>query len=292
MKTEITHLPEHKQEELESVVSFIKEKVPVNMVILFGSFARGDWVEDKYTENGTTYEYKSDFDLLLIVNTEEKALKYQYSVKLEDKISQKLNIDTPCSIIYHGLDYFNAEIKDGSYFFVDILKEGIILYSKENYPLAKPRKLLTQERLDKAKRYYDTWFKDANEFLIDHNNAFERESYKNSIFLLHQAAERFYMTVLLVLTDYKPKTHDLDKLNKSICVYDARFKAVFPRKTDEEERLFLILKKAYIDSRYKLDYIIEKNELVYLSERVKMLSKLTEEVCGDKMRAFEDEIVK
>jgi predicted nucleotidyltransferase len=30
------------------------------MIILFGSYARGTWVEDKYTERGNVYEYKSD----------------------------------------------------------------------------------------------------------------------------------------------------------------------------------------------------------------------------------------
>ena len=33
-------------------------------IILFGSYARGTWVEDGYVKAGITYEYKSDFDLL------------------------------------------------------------------------------------------------------------------------------------------------------------------------------------------------------------------------------------
>ncbi len=37
------------------------------MVVLFGSYARGDWVEDIHTECHTIHVYKSDFDILVII---------------------------------------------------------------------------------------------------------------------------------------------------------------------------------------------------------------------------------
>ena len=67
MKRSLSHLPKHKQEELKQIVSIITENAEVEMIILFGSYARGDWVEDIYTEGHITYEYKSDFDILVIV---------------------------------------------------------------------------------------------------------------------------------------------------------------------------------------------------------------------------------
>jgi predicted nucleotidyltransferase len=39
------------------------------MIILFGSYARGDWVED-YQEK---YEYVSDFDILIITKDKTSA---------------------------------------------------------------------------------------------------------------------------------------------------------------------------------------------------------------------------
>ena len=60
----------------------------------------------------------------------------------------------------------------------------------------------------------------------------------------------------------------------------------FPRTTPEEERLFILLKKAYIDSRYKLDYSINREELEYLSERVQKLRELTEIACKEKIESF------
>lgn len=61
MKRAVTHLPKHKQQELSRIAEAIVETVPsVQMVILFGSHARGDWVEDRYEQDGRVYEYMSD----------------------------------------------------------------------------------------------------------------------------------------------------------------------------------------------------------------------------------------
>ena len=111
----------------------------------------------------------------------------------------------------------------------------------------------------------------------------KKDYFNIAAFELHQSAERYYMTTLLVYTDYKPKTHDLSGLHVRTCKQNSRFKAIFPQQTEEEIRMFTLLKKAYIDSRYKIGYEIKKEELEYLSERVKQLRDLTEEVCREKI---------
>ncbi|WP_156793078.1 nucleotidyltransferase domain-containing protein [Rickettsia honei] len=40
----------------------------IALIILYGSYARGDWVKDMYTEDHTTYSYTSDFDFLVEKN--------------------------------------------------------------------------------------------------------------------------------------------------------------------------------------------------------------------------------
>lgn len=61
MKKSLSHPPKHKREELKEIVSIITSMVEVEMAILFGSYARGNWVEDTYTEGHITYEYKIIF---------------------------------------------------------------------------------------------------------------------------------------------------------------------------------------------------------------------------------------
>jgi len=48
MKDSLAHLPQRKRGELARIVSIIRESVPqAEMIILFGSYARGDAVEDR-----------------------------------------------------------------------------------------------------------------------------------------------------------------------------------------------------------------------------------------------------
>jgi uncharacterized protein len=47
-----------------------------------------------------------------------------------------------------------------------------------------------------------------------------------------------------------------------------------------------LLKKAYIESRYALDYKVTREDLEYLSERVKRLRDLTELACKEKIESF------
>ena len=107
----------------------------------------------------------------------------------------------------------------------------------------------------------------------------KEQKYNEAAFNLHQATERYYTAILLVFTDYKPRKHNLNKLGKQAVSIDARFQEVFPLRNRKERELFQLLKKAYIDARYKKDYHIGEEELTYLGERVQLLAQLTQAIC-------------
>jgi predicted nucleotidyltransferase len=74
MKKSLAHLPKHKRDELKHVKEIILDECPtVLMIVLFGSHARGDWVEDRHIEDGVLHEYMSDFDILVIVRSNKIA---------------------------------------------------------------------------------------------------------------------------------------------------------------------------------------------------------------------------
>lgn len=206
---------------------------------------------------------------------------YQVECRVEKNIPK--GIVTPSSFIYHSIKFLNKALSIGNYFFNDVIKEGIVLYNRGIFTLEEPRELTPAKAQQKAQEYYNLWFTSANEFFIDYSNAFKRESYNNATFLLHQATERYYTTILLVFTNYRPKEHDLSKLDKQAVICDNRFD-VFPKTTKEERNLFKLLKRAYVDARYKMEeYTITKAELEYLVEKVEKLQELTEEICKAKI---------
>jgi uncharacterized protein len=286
MQKSLSHLPSHKREELREITSIIKENADVEMIILFGSYARNDWVEDIYTEGHITYEYKSDYDILVIVQTHSQVRKLSLWRNIETLVSRRSTIQTRLSLIVHDLREVNRALARRQYFFTDIKKEGVLLYDSKRFKLAKAQKQSPEERQQTAQEDFNYWFKSAREFLIDFGHAFKRRSYSKAAFELHQATERLYITALLVFTHYKPKQHDIEVLSKLVNNLDPRFLPVFPRTTPEEERLFELLKKAYIDARYDPKYKITKKELEYLGKRVKKLQKLTKAICRERIESY------
>ncbi len=288
MKKTLEHLPKQKQDELNLITNIILEKITdVRMIVLFGSYARDTWVEDIHTEGHTTHVYKSDYDILVATKSKKAAEDSNAHDSVEKAIDATNQVRTPYSLIYHTFSYVKKMITEGHYFFADIKKEGIHLYfNRRKHYIGAAKGLTLQERKVIAKEHFKLWFKSAKEVYIDFNNALERRSYKNAAFLLHQATERFYSAITLVFINYRFRTHDLRMLDAKAVSYNPEFAKVFPRETDQQRKLFTLLKKAYVDARYKKDYKITKKQLEYLAKRVKILQRLTKKICKEKIELF------
>jgi len=286
MKASLNHLPERKRAELARIVSIIRQSAPqAELIILFGSYARGDWVQDVTTQGRTTYEYSSDFDILVIVKSKSLADNLDLWYGIEDQAG-KLPVQTPVKIIAHELDFVNKKLEKGQYFFSDIKKDGIILYDSKNCQLAEPKELSPKERLGQAKADFEQWFESAEEFYAAYQFHINRRKYKHAAFNLHQAAESLYGAVLLVYTNYKPKTHDLDTLRRLAANHDPAFFSAFPLRTKQERDRFDLLRQAYVGARYHDDYKITPQELKYLARCVELLKEQTQKSCETKMTSF------
>ena len=183
MRTDLDHLPEAKQRELAHVVEVIREGFAqaisrrtmerfrngkILKIILFGSYARGDWVEDPVGR------YFSDFDLLVVVSHEDLTDVSEFWAKTEDRLLAELSegkeLRTPVGLIYHSLYDVNEKLRLGRFFFIDILREGILLFEKPGHPFAEPRPLSTREALDESRDYYERWMQNSTEFLDDYRS--------------------------------------------------------------------------------------------------------------------------
>ncbi|BDU59596.1 hypothetical protein FLA4_00060 [Candidatus Rickettsia kotlanii] len=48
---------------MQQILAVAKDKIA--LIILYGSYARDEWVKDMYIEDHITYNYISDFDFLV-----------------------------------------------------------------------------------------------------------------------------------------------------------------------------------------------------------------------------------
>lgn len=285
MKTSLSHLPDYKQQQILQITEIIKDVVAPEKIILFGSYATGTWVEDEYFEDGTRYSYISDYDFLVITkNSQEK--EHILNDKIVNRSRHVTNVSVNC--IIHDIEYVNEGLSFGQYFFADIVKEGVVLYDSGKIEFAQPKELRPREQKEIAQRYFDQWFTSAIEFIDLAEYAKKKTQPKKSAFLLHQATENFYNTILLVFTGYKPKTHSLEKLRQYAKPYSKELMQIFPDNTDNktESHLFDLLRRGYIDARYKNDYTITEEELSTLLGKVHKMKEIVESICQSKIEFF------
>lgn len=284
MKTSLEHLPEQKQQELQRALGIIREEIDLDMLILFGSYARGDWVEDLDPET-LQYRYQSDFDLLVVTETSRQAERIEQNNALSRRLAKTIH-RTPVSLIAEDIQFINRRLIKSQYFYIDIIREGILLYDSGKFELAQPREITIKERKKLAEEDFKYWFTSSNEFLIDYQSCVDRDNLPKAAFELHQATERLYGAILLVFTRYKPSTHDLEKLAQRVGSIEPKFLSAFPKATEEERERFKLLRKAYVDARYKPSYMITKEQLEWLAERVILLKELTKKLCREKIESF------
>jgi uncharacterized protein len=299
MKTDLDHLPERKRRELEQVVKILFEEFEdalagrnaphrkagrILKVILFGSYARGDWVEDPVGG------YFSDFDLLVVVNHDELADVAEYWTAAEDHLVREYvttkRLTTQVGFIVHSLTDVNRQLKHGRYFFTDIVRDGIALYEAPDHPFAHPEPLTEEAAIEEAKGYYAEWYPSAQAFLRSADFMRGDARPKEAAFLLHQSAERLYHCLLLVRTLYSPKSHKLNFLRDLCEELEPRLIDAWPRDTKFAQRSFELLRRAYVDARYSPHYKITVEELAWLIERVTALHDLVRTVCENRLSAL------
>jgi predicted nucleotidyltransferase/HEPN domain-containing protein len=276
MKTSLDHLPPRKQRQLGALVEDIRRAIEVELVILFGSHARGDWVEDPVGG------YFSDFDVLVVVKSAKAVARHEVWDGIEQR-ADKLLGQTALSLIVHDIDDVNRQLAFGQYFFSDIRKEGIVLHDAGRVALAEAKDKTAEERRAYARQNYEQWFESADDFLLAHDLLLQRGRFKIAAFNLHQATERYYTAALLVLTEYKPKAHNIDYLGKLAGKLQPSLRDVFPRTAPEDKRVWDLLKKAYIDARYSTKFVVTAEELEVMARRVRDLRERVERVCRDRI---------
>ena len=291
MKTSIDHLPETKQAELGRVVEILHEEFEdalsdttaewkkngrILKIILFGSYARGDWVDEPHTMKG----YRSDFDLLIIVNN-NKLADFEYWYKAKDRLDRDRQVSLPTSLIVHSRRFVNTAIREGQYFFTDIREQGIVLYELDDEPLSEPRQLSTERAYEIALDNYESRIPASKEFLEMAQFALSKGHIKRSAFVLHQAVENAYSALLLVLTNYGPPSHKLTFLRSLSEDRDQRLAEAWPRDQQRHRAWFNTLNEAYVKARYSKHYEISEEALMWLGERTQELQRLVELICGE-----------
>jgi len=288
MKRPLRKLSPTKQRELERYVDIIEEGFAkaistrradrlkngrILKIILYGSYARGDWVHDPISR------YFSDFDLLVIVDHEDLT-DIEFWEKVNEELMEQWTLGamrTSTELIVHSLDDVNFKLEHGRSFFIDIVREGVVLRDTPGVKLSDPQPLAPATALEETIEHVETWKESFDGFKMSADFLIERGTTKLAAFNLHQATESLYQGLLLVLTLYAPRSHNLVHLRKITEPLEPRLREVWPQETKFQKRCFELLRAAYVKARYSRHYRITEEELAYLAERIELLRQIVAE---------------
>ena len=267
-----------------------KNKGRIDKIILYGSHARGGWVDEPHTAKG----YRSDFDLLIIVNDKRLTDKIDFWSKLEDRLTRELAIDktlhTPVNFIVHTLQEVNDGLAHGRYFFMDVARDGIALYEYDDKALHTPKPKTPEQALAMAKEYFEEWFPLAMQRFELSAMGREKGYLKPAAFDLHQSSEFLYHCVLLVCTFYTPHVHNLGFLRTQAERIDMRLVDAWPRALKADRSRFEKLKEAYVKARYSKHYRIGEADLLWLAAHVEELGRAVHAICSERIAELEARI--
>lgn len=246
-------------------------------IILFGSYARDDWVDEP--ENG----YQSDFDLLIVVSHEDLTDIADHWYIAEDKILRDPSVGRTVNIIVHTLAEVNRALTRGEYFWVDIIRDGILLYELPNHALATPKPLTPADAHEMATAYFESHIQKIDSALKLARFAIGEGEFNDAAFMLHQAVERAYACYLLTTTFYFPRSHNIKFLRSLAEDREPKLVEAWPRESKLDRRRFELLKRAYVEARYSPSYEIGATDLEALAVSATNLRNIVESLCGERL---------
>jgi len=296
MRDDVAHLPDKKRRDLDRIVEVLfaefeqatslstqkwRRQGRILKVILYGSYARGDWVDDPIGG------YQSDYDILVVVSDERLTEPGEFWAKADDQFVREVTISkrisAPVSFIVHSLADVNNQLTQGRPFFIDVVEQGIALYEVEDFPFVTPRPLEPKAARAEAQKHFDKWFPGALRRFDMAKGAIEKGYTNEAAFDLHQTTEQLYHCLLLTLTLYSPKSHKLNFLRSQAEPLVHELIAVWPRDTKFAQRCFELLRQAYVNARYSPHYKVTLAELEWLAERVELLQQIVKHACEKRL---------
>ena len=292
LKDKFKKIPPEKVADLELITDKIIQTGLAEMVILYGSHARGDYKDGKPKKEDPSIRAVSDYDLLVLVDKPDeeepidKRLSLWKPVMVGDtyfKITDAVHsLGLPAQVIVEQIKRVNRLIEDRQFFFLDIQKEGKILYDTGNCTLAEPPEQVTPTvRRAYAEAHFEQWFGKAEDIYAE-----KRKNFQLAAFDLEQVVEMCYKCIALVYTHYAADEHDLLLLRAEAEKYKPQLKKVFPIETEEQKKDFDKLSRAYIGTRYIEGFTITKEEIAYWQPESEKLLTLTEQSCKEKIEGL------
>lgn len=217
------------------------------------------------------YDSMEHYYLLVLIRRNRE----QSNNMVQEKIEAFCNSATsPVTAIVIDNELFNDWLLEGQPFACRVKTKALQLYNNLNTTLADPA-AIDKEALQKANEVtYCQGLNKVQEFLAGADLYRIRKQNKMAAFMLHQAAEHALLTILKITIGLGVNSHNLEKLVRYCSMVTCKVTDVFQKNKENDKRLFQLLQRAYIETRYKEDYSINTSDLQTLTEKIRVLQDI------------------
>lgn len=268
---------EQELSDINIIIKDVAEACKYKLIILYGSHARGEQIDESKASQGK----KSDYDILVVLSSNLKVVRKRTRIFLKKQFEE---VSKTVSCVVESIDTLNHNLRESQYFYSDIINDGILLSKKGNLKLGTPQDLTPLRQLEIAQEDFKMWFRLAEVSFEEYESSYTKFSQedvyaKRCAFHLQQACENCYKCIELVLTRYCPNEHLLCELKKRVSKLVPEIENIFTIETKEKDESFKHLDYSYIGARYDKDYEVTKEDLIYWEEEARKLMLIADETC-------------
>jgi HEPN domain-containing protein len=261
----IKQLPE-KIDTLQPIIQFLVMAIAPTKIYL---------LDHGNTISGSAPSY---IDLLLVISNKNNIP----FAELEPIIEIPYIKDSRVVCSLHNEGVVLEALKNGHIFYtMNFIRKNLVYDDKcISYPVTTMDAI--QEIKQRAKTAFLQHFDRAEDFYAAAEFLHQKGAGKIIAFLLHQAVEFSYRSILASLNGYDKRTHELHSLKKHTRRCAPQLATIFSSEAEEEKRLTELLNNAYLDSRYDTNYSVTENDLMIIFEKVKLLQDICKELVETK----------
>ena len=254
----------------QPLVDIVVKVAQPDRIFLLGASLHRRRSESIFNETAPSSQYISDCFLLVLI----RDLGNKEIFELQDTIEGNCKHFMPVTVIVVQTGIFEEWLKAEDRFACTVWQSALLLYGSKNLSITGINNFFKGKSHKTDKSAYTEGIKKAREFLAGSELFRIRKQYAISVFMLHQSAEQALHTLVKLGTGYQANTHNIDRLLRYASLVSYQVPDIFPQKTDREKHLFLLLQKAYVDSRYKTEYKICIEDLLCLTDKIREIHEI------------------
>lgn len=254
--------------QLLSVIKIVRIVIEPDVIFNLGTATNQFSYQSIFSTEIYQTTHTDNFFLLVLI----PPLDSRTTTQLQEQIEQQfILLGNTATVIVLNSSTFNHWLSIGHSFAQKVFQSGLPIYQEEHFSFAALQVFDTVGLEKINEKIYHNGINQSQEFFTGAELYLIRKQFKLSIFMLHQATEQALSVWVKWGMGYYSCSHNIERLLRYASWVYGGITEIFPQKTIADKRRFKLLQRAYIDSRYRVDFTIDYKDLIILKEKVQDL---------------------